>query len=79
MLEFELKDFIGHTAREISQILPSRKRCYATISLLALVTQMCEYHRRQADHMLIGGRFPAGASESLSWRASDSTTYDMHA
>lgn len=80
MVEFNLIDFIGKSARSINIMLKTRKRCYATVSLGALTAQMCERHAHQENHTLIGGKFPAGASESLTWRAEeDGTVYIMQA
>lgn len=77
MLKFQLKDFIGAKPREISLMLCSRKRCYATLSLADLVNQMS--HRHQDQDVLIGGRFPGGASECLTWRTPEGIVYDVRA
>ncbi len=79
MLVFSLDDFINRSPAEIARMLRSRKRCYATLALGAIVAQMRERHTHQSGHILIGGRFPAGASSNLTWRAPDGEVYVMSA
>ncbi len=77
MLAFDLHSFINRNPAEIARMLRSRKRCYATLALGAIVAQMSERHTNQSGDILIGGRFPAGASESLTWRTPDGEVYVM--